>query len=291
MSDCHLCGSDMSDAVLVGERARYGYDSMRYACRECGLIQVLPQPSVDELTEFYRSNEYRREHGEVGIRVGVRTIFPNEPGHAELMYSIAENRVKLFDKAAEFKPGDRVLEVGSGDGRALRALASLGTSPIGIETDELIADKARRDGCEVFTGTLDEFESDEKFKGICAFHVLEHLPDPVAALRKLRGMLDDDGFVALAVPNVFRYRRPEHDYQWVHLFDFVPETLRGVAKKAGLDLVLYFNSGDTFAVFAKGDPEIIDTGISGEFVAGWLAKVEYDVEEAKARQARSKQGA
>jgi 2-polyprenyl-3-methyl-5-hydroxy-6-metoxy-1,4-benzoquinol methylase len=62
--------------------------------------------------------------------------------------------------------------------------------------------KARVDGRATFVESLiEDFETDRRFETILFAHVLEHVVDPVVALRKLKGLLTDTGRLFLVVPN------------------------------------------------------------------------------------------
>ncbi len=59
-----------------------------------------------------------------------------------------------------------------------------------------LGDKART-VCSLF----EEFETEERFDSIFVVHVLEHLMDPVAVLRKAKTLLAPNGRLFLVVPN------------------------------------------------------------------------------------------
>ncbi|HEX4709592.1 class I SAM-dependent methyltransferase [Phenylobacterium sp.] len=50
-------------------------------------------------------------------------------------------------------------------------------------------------------GLVEDFETDERYETILFAHVLEHVVDPVVALRKLRDLLTPAGRLFLVVPN------------------------------------------------------------------------------------------
>ena len=54
----------------------------------------------------------------------------------------------------------------------------------------------------VFHGTLDEFETDDKFDLVFMSHVIEHVLDPVATVAKIRTLLKPGGVLYLETPNV-----------------------------------------------------------------------------------------
>src|SRR5262249_2826997 len=102
------------------------------------------------------------------------------------------------------------------------------------------AAKARRFTSELYVGdVLSAPFAAGRFDVVSAFHVLEHVPDPVAVLRRLLHWLPPRGTPILEVANAGRPRaamfgtagsgleRPRH------LSHFSPATLRRAAEQAG----------------------------------------------------------
>lgn len=57
------------------------------------------------------------------------------------------------------------------------------------------------DGARFVQGLIEEFETEERYDTILFAHVLEHVIDPIVALRKLRSLLAPGGRLFLVVPN------------------------------------------------------------------------------------------
>lgn len=99
----------------------------------------------------------------------------------------------------------RVLEVGCSTGYLSEALHRQGCRITGVEIDPSAAEAARQ-WCErLIIGdieTLDLAPLGSGYDVILLADVLEHLRDPVAALRRLRPLLGSNGYVVISVPNV-----------------------------------------------------------------------------------------
>ena len=78
--------------------------------------------------------------------------------------------------------GDRILDLGCGEGRVMATLQNLGARPVGCDLNEELANRAGRHG-PAFVGRLPSlgFIKSEAFDGIVVVLVIEHL----AALAKL----------------------------------------------------------------------------------------------------------
>jgi len=86
-------------------------------------------------------------------------------------------------------PAGPILDVGSGDGSLLRALADRGRVATGVE----------RGGDQVLS--LDLREISGRWAGIVFWHSLEHLRDAGAVLAHAAGLLVPDGVIVIAIPN------------------------------------------------------------------------------------------
>lgn len=101
------------------------------------------------------------------------------------------------------EPG--LLEIGIGSGRLLEAATLAGWRAVGIEASPAVAAHVnQRFGVPVFAGLLEEYQGSlgGKFDVVIMNHVLEHIPDPVTALDKVRSLLKPGGILHLAVPNI-----------------------------------------------------------------------------------------
>jgi 2-polyprenyl-3-methyl-5-hydroxy-6-metoxy-1,4-benzoquinol methylase len=101
----------------------------------------------------------------------------------------------------------RVLDVGCATGYLAQALAERGCTVSGMELDEEAAEEARPHLERLVIGDLESMDvaeafGDDRFDVIVFGDVLEHLRDPLAALRKARALLAERGSVVASIPNV-----------------------------------------------------------------------------------------
>lgn len=106
---------------------------------------------------------------------------------------------------ASGRPSLDILEVGCSSGYLGATLVAKGHRVAGVEPDAPSAQAARARLTEVYTGGFDAFldaHPDRSFDVIIFGDVLEHLVDPVDALRRARRQLRPDGRIVVSVPNV-----------------------------------------------------------------------------------------
>lgn len=124
-----------------------------------------------------------------------------------------------------------MLDAGAGTGRLVLALRQAGYAAEGIDPSPR-SDLVVREGIEE--------HSDEGLGAVVLWHVLEHLEDPAAALRRAAGWLEPSGALVLGVPNLRSLQARIAGEEWFHLdlprhrTHFTPAGLEQVLSAAGL---------------------------------------------------------
>jgi 2-polyprenyl-3-methyl-5-hydroxy-6-metoxy-1,4-benzoquinol methylase len=212
-SDCE--GAAVTCPFCSGDHLRDGGTAIdenqrrfpQRVCLRCGTKFLSPAPSTEVLTHAYASSYY----GEGETKFG---------GPIERFRdAAAAGRAKALVKS--LPPRARALDVGCGDGRFLRLLGSLhhDLELHGIEMPGPAADRASRiTGLVLHPGTLNSTTFDQDtFDIISLVHVIEHLPDPEAALVRVVRWLRPGGRLFLAFPNVQSWQAKLFSRHWFHL--------------------------------------------------------------------------
>ena len=231
LSNCPICHSPDLGLRYSGRTTRDPCDRARWRvseCRCCGLGFLNPRPSWEELEPYYsaRYAAYSRSHG----------------AKADDHVVIAEARRTGTFRHIPIPDGKRVLDVGCGGGYFLRICSKLGATVQGVEPSPIAAKEARSQGIPVHEGMIDTFETDQRFDIITASQVLEHVPDPVAMLAKMRSLLAPGGAIGLAVPNADCRWAKSLRWKWdgadlpYHLLHFGRSSMEVAAKRAGLSI-------------------------------------------------------
>jgi SAM-dependent methyltransferase len=141
----------------------------------------------------------------------------------------------------------RVLEVGSGTGGNIEMLTQFGRVS-GLEMDETaLALTAKRTGgqFDIRAGRCpDKVPFDgEQFNLICFFDCLEHIPDDVASLARMRALLAADGAIVVTVP-AYQWLWSAHDVYLHHCRRYSRASLIECAQAAGyrVERITYFNT-------------------------------------------------
>jgi len=171
-------------------------------CRHCGYAHVFPMYGETELEEYYAN-----------------VFSESTPSH--LWFEKVQNVLRWKAKGA-------ILDLGCWEGAQLEHFVRAGWACTGLELNKKAAAISRAKGIDVLPVSIKEFFV--RFAGhtwdvINVAYVLEHIPQPVEFLTRLRAHLTPGGILILEVPNEFSpfqlayLRKKKVDPYWV----FLPE--------------------------------------------------------------------
>jgi len=218
---CYLCNSDES-RVRNGQ-VRDAPELAILECAECGLVTL---SSFEHMQPgFYEKSGM---HGDEPI-----------PMDAWLKMTERDDQ-RRYEMLRAQMANKKVLDFGCGAGGFLMKAQHCAEKVAGIEP-ELRVQAHWQDKLTIYPGV--EF-SGGGYDLITAFHVVEHLPDPVAMLSTLAAKLAVNGRMVIEVPNSDDALLPLFDcapfqsftYWSQHLFLFNAETLRMLCKRTGLGI-------------------------------------------------------
>jgi SAM-dependent methyltransferase len=153
------------------------------------------------------------------------------------------DRQRLEDTAALIakvvKKDDTILDLGCANGGLLVAFKKLGfTELTGLDPSPACALTTSELGVEGLVGSLFEPPVDgRKFKAVILCHVLEHIRDLQTAAEVLRGLVADDGYLYVEVPDASRYggysEAPFQDFNVEHINHFAHSSLSNLFESKG----------------------------------------------------------
>lgn len=237
---CGCCGGALLPRMEGVFDDRYGQPGVfgLAQCHDCGVTETLPRLTEKELPALYTTYYPRRNLDPSSVYVPGRS-----PSHWRSKFS---RWWQGTDNQGQYdaKPGMTVLDYGCGAGQSLLELRAMGADAYGIEADGNVARIAAHYGLQIHIGSIyDHPFPTIKFDLIVLNQVLEHIPEPLAALNLLTRLLKAGGRLVVAVPNtgsIYHFLFGKHWINWhipYHLHHFNRASLRSLAQRAGWRIV------------------------------------------------------
>ncbi len=220
--NCYLCKSTVFNIINKGVRDDVDVDVLE--CGDCGLVYLS------------NINNHKEE------------LYANDPmlNSSSKLYSYAGNSdvIKRFNEHSGSMVNKNVLDFGCGNGSFLKKLKEekIAASLHAIEPNKKHIDFLNYEF--LWHKSIEEIENNS-LDIITMFHVLEHLPDPLAILNRLKSKLKSGGKIIIEVPSstdalVTLYDNSafkKYTYWSLHLYLFNQNTLARLFDKIDLTTV------------------------------------------------------
>jgi SAM-dependent methyltransferase len=213
---CPLCAGDAADPLVDASDPLADCPSRFHIvrCRACGLAYTNPRPRPDAIGQFYP------EH-----------YIP----HQERFSSRSDPFVTLLGA-----PPGRLLDFGCGAGALLQRLHHCGWHVTGVDrSPRVVRHVHQRLGLPALLGSLPHPDlPPHSFAAVTMAESLEHVHDPLGALRAARDVLVPGGRLVISVPNLDSLAFRWFGSDWLgldvprHLTHFTPQTLRKILERA-----------------------------------------------------------
>ena len=194
-------------------------------CRRCGMVSAVPTLAHEEIVDSY-------------TRVVDERYLAEEAARRELFSWVADAMDGFLVR------GRRLFEVGANMGLFLDVARTHGWDVRGVEPSKFAVEQGtHRFGVPLRQGTIEELDEEPQSADVVAmFDVLEHLSDPLAGLRRLREVIDDEGLLVVSTVNLSGLHAKIRGGEWPwfirsHLHYFSPETFHAMLKLAGFRMV------------------------------------------------------
>lgn len=226
--ECPICGN--TKPLLLSRTGQYKLPANVSICQNDGLVYLNPRWDKSSYDKFYKYSydSYYRNN-----------IDKNESfAHAKEIHNRLSNN-------NDFQPKS-ILDIGAGNGYVLEYLKETYKSCQTISAIEsskdCIKNLKNNVGAEIISTDIDNISKDKhikKYDLIILRHVLEHFLFPIKALEIIRSLLNPNGILYIAVPDMMHPRGSLH-YYWfrsVHTFYFSKPTLLEMVSKVGLSSI------------------------------------------------------
>jgi hypothetical protein len=246
VDSCPVCGEQENTEKLITNfnpvRPTVHWD----ICNNCSHLYANPQPSQDWLANYYKEGYREDTHG---LEKEDPEEVPQSSGQEEVGRGVKIlNSIERIQGGGPFK---RHLDLGSSTGALIAGVMEKWGVPysVGVEPNDAWRqfsmnsfDKFKADGkIKKFLSGEHEFKTYEKledvpkspkFDLITASHVIEHLPDPLATMTRLRkNHALSKATLYVEVP--FALGGVPDSLMFPHIHCFTPETITTLLENAG----------------------------------------------------------
>jgi 2-polyprenyl-3-methyl-5-hydroxy-6-metoxy-1,4-benzoquinol methylase len=205
-----------------------------YRCSKCRFVFTRNAPLETDIGKYYQSENYI-SHSDT------------KKGVVNKLYHLVRKIMlsRKYQLIKNLHTDKEILDIGCGTGYFLDYMKNKQYKTLGIEADK----QAREYGKEKFH--LEILTNEDLINGavktefsiISLWHVLEHLYKPEYYMHIIHGLLKNDGYLIIALPNLNCFDARYYKSYWAgydvprHLWHFSPETIEIFARNNGFEII------------------------------------------------------
>jgi len=233
LEHCNICGkSEFSIYLQTKDFFLTGEEFTIVKCKSCGFLFVNPRPDANEISKYYKSEEYISHSN-------------TKKGLLNKIYHIIRkrNHQKKYEIISFYKQFGTILDIGCATGEFLNYLKKQSWETMGVEPDLDARNYANNEyGLKVMPETFLNDTSSEKFDVITMWHVLEHVHALEERVQQIKRLLTKNGIATIAVPNAGSYDAQNYGKYWAgydlprHIYHFTQESIIKLFEKYNFKL-------------------------------------------------------
>jgi SAM-dependent methyltransferase len=193
-------------------------------------MTLSPMPTLGELLTYYPPDY----HGYNASQRGVISL---------LYHLVYLSRFREYKNLIGTR--GRIIDVGCADAPYFDLLKKKypDLELTGVEFNDEIAERGRKKGRNIITGTMQDINASESFDLVIMNNLIEHVIDPIEELRKAHHILKPGGFILLETPNTDSWDYSLFQKYWGslhiprHLYLFSPASIEILAGNVGFEVI------------------------------------------------------
>jgi 2-polyprenyl-3-methyl-5-hydroxy-6-metoxy-1,4-benzoquinol methylase len=227
-SPCSICAA--TQGFLLTRFDNFFRPQITHLCAICGTAYTDPLPSPQAFAEYHRAAYRKQYKGQ-----------PEAPFRLQRIQKVNQNRFEFLKQQLPLPHTGYYLDIGCGYGYLVETFARIGWTARGFDPDPRVIAHAQTrlqstsTQAHIETGTFHTtHHTPESYQLITAFHVLEHLPNPLDALLSCHRWLIPGGHLLIEVPNLITHAHSFHSrFHRAHVVHFYEPTLSHTLEKLG----------------------------------------------------------
>lgn len=177
---CPLCGEKESNLAFNIENFSY------HVCASCNSIYTNPHLKDGILESLYRDGTYQVYQNSL-VKSG-----------SKIRKGVLEKRKFNQISSLVNKKNPRILDVGCGRGTFLEICEKQNWISEGVETSGIVSNNKN---IKIYNDDFNTMIFEKKYDVITFWGVLEHMFDPIFAIKKAKNLLNENGLISFEVPS------------------------------------------------------------------------------------------
>lgn len=266
VSHCNICGSPRQ--AILNSRDRYGLPFRNAVCLDCGLFYLVDRFEFTAYSDFYATGAYRTVTCQFnGVVHTMGKVQSDQVSYAKSLVGVLSGLVPVTRSG-------KLLDVGGSAGIVAREVASqFGMSGTVIDpaSDEIEA--ARAAGIDAYVGSVEDWQTQDRFDLILLCRSIEHLFDLKFSLSRIRSLLTSQGLFYCDIADFMEMCRiigpPESFAKADHCYWLTQSTALRIFQSVGFEVVsmnIVFGVGQVGFLLRACEPRPFQSSVETQTV-------------------------
>ncbi|MBI2596284.1 class I SAM-dependent methyltransferase [Candidatus Daviesbacteria bacterium] len=209
-----------------------------YHCNQCNLYFAVGGITNEKLKKIYNKDYFRFWHGTTPTLT--KEVKDNVRKMKKKTFA---SYLKLVENLTTLN-GKKLLDIGCATGFLLELAKEKGCDCYGTEISTFAAKEAEKKfPGKIYCGDFEKMPYKKTgFDIITMADVIEHLPNPISILQKVKKILKPNGYLIIVTPNIASFWAKILGKRWTnfkeeHIYYFSPKSLKILSQKSNLQII------------------------------------------------------